>query len=188
MTIQPPMRTLKLTLESRSLVPSVHCWRVNDGYVRTNTWSPDGELVTIGLAGPGDLLPPPRPEWQPSERACLTRALLAEVTPSPEELTASLHSQIAQMTTLLRIGRLRPVDARLLHLLRWIGERFGIVTSRGTLLSLQEMNLTHRVLAEICGTTRVSITKALSHYKTAGMIGTQGEVDLLLPHPHRTLY
>ncbi|MCT0209929.1 MULTISPECIES: helix-turn-helix domain-containing protein [Synechococcales] len=92
------------------------------------------------------------------------------------------------MTTLLRIGRLRPVDTRLLHLLRWIGERFGIVNSRGTLLSLQEMNLTHRVLAEICGTTRVSITKALSHYKTAGMIGTQGEVDLLLPHPHRTLY
>ncbi len=89
---------------------------------------------------------------------------------------------------LLRIGRLRPVETRLLHLLHWIGARFGIVNSRGTVLSLQEMNLTHRVLAELCGTTRVSITKALSHCKAAGVIVSQGEVDLLLPHRHQVLH
>lgn len=187
MMIQPPMRTLKLTLESRSLVPSVHCWRVSDGYIRTNTWSPDGDVVTIGLAGPGDLLPPLSPEWQAAERACLTRTMLVEVTPSQEDLATCLHGQIAQTMNLLRIGRLRPVEARLLHLLHWIGARFGIVNSRGTVLSLQEMNLTHRVLAELCGTTRVSITKALSHCKAAGVIVSQGEVDLLLPHRHQML-
>jgi CRP-like cAMP-binding protein len=188
MMIKPPTPTLKLTLESKSLVPSMHHWRVSDGYIRTNTWSSDGDVVTVGLAGPGDLLPPLSPDWQTAERVCLTRTLLVEATPSQEDLAACLHNQIDQTISLLRIGRLRPVDTRLLHLLNWIGTRFGIVNSRGTLLSLQEMNLTHRVLAELCGTTRVSITKSLSRYKTAGTIVMQGDLDLLLPHRHPALH
>jgi CRP-like cAMP-binding protein len=181
------VRNLQLTLESQSVVPSNRCWRLHDGYIRVNTWTPDGDVVSIGLSGPGDLLTPLGLEWEATERVCLTRASVEEVSPSNEELAACLEGQMAQAITLLQIGRLRPVDARLLHLFRWIGSRFGIVNSQGTIVSLQEMNLTHRALAELTGMTRVSVTKALSRFKSRGLIVTRGDLDLLLPHASQGL-
>lgn len=182
MTHSLSVRNLQLTLESQTVVPSHRCWRLHDGYIRVNTWTTDGDVVTIGLSGPGDLMTPLSLEWEATERVCLTRASVEEVSPSNEELSACLNSQMAQAITLIQIGRLRPVDARLLHLMRWIGARFGMVNSQGTILSLQDMNLTHRALAELTGMTRVSVTKALSRFKTSGLIVTRGDLDLLLPH------
>jgi CRP-like cAMP-binding protein len=182
MTNSLSVRNLQITLESQTVVPSHRCWRLHDGYIRVNTWTTDGDVVTIGLSGPGDLMTPLSLEWEATERVCLTRASVEEVSPSNEELAACLNSQMAQAITLIQIGRLRPVDARLLHLMRWIGARFGMVNSQGTILSLQEMNLTHRALAELTGMTRVSVTKALSRFKTSGLIVARGELDLLLPH------
>ncbi|MCP9850349.1 Crp/Fnr family transcriptional regulator [Cyanobium sp. Morenito 9A2] len=138
--------------------------------------------MTIGLAGPGDLIAPLNLAGEASEIVCLTRVSVEEVSPSNEELTVCLNNQMAQAITLLRIGRLRPVDTRLIHLLHWIGARFGIINSQGTVLSLQEMNLTHRTLADLTGMTRVSVTKALSRFKSRGLIVATREVDLLLPH------
>lgn len=42
------------------------------------------------------------------------------------------------------------------------------------------MNLTHRHLAEIAGMTRVTVTKALSHYRQAGMMVREGNDELLI--------
>ena len=182
MTHRLPVRNLQLTLESQTVVPSHRCWRVHEGYIRVNTWTADGDVVTIGLAGPGDLMTPLSLDWEATERVCLTQSSVEEVSPSSEEFTACLSSQMAQAITLLQISRLRPVDARLLHLFHWIGTRFGIVNSQGTIVSLHEMNLTHRALAELTGMTRVSVTKALSRFKSRGLIVTRGDLDLLLPH------
>jgi CRP-like cAMP-binding protein len=66
-------------------------------------------------------------------------------------------------------------------LLRWLGINFGQVSSRGYRLSLKEMNLTHRSLAEICGLTRVTVTKNLNRYKTLGILQNIGEADLFIP-------
>jgi hypothetical protein len=41
-------------------------------------------------------------------------------------------------------------------------------------------NLTHRHLAEIAGMTRVTVTKALSHYRQAGMMVREGSDELLI--------
>jgi CRP-like cAMP-binding protein len=43
------------------------------------------------------------------------------------------------------------------------------------------MNLTHRSLAEICGLTRVTVTKNLNRYKTLGLLQSVGEADLFIP-------
>lgn len=75
---------------------------------------------------------------------------------------------------------LEPVETRLFRLLVWLGERFGRVSRRGVSLSLEEMNLTHRQLAEIVGMTRVTVTKALSHYRQAGMMVREGNDELLV--------
>jgi CRP-like cAMP-binding protein len=42
------------------------------------------------------------------------------------------------------------------------------------------MNLTHRQLAEIAGMTRVTVTKALSHYRQVGMMVREGNDELLV--------
>lgn len=75
---------------------------------------------------------------------------------------------------------LEPVETRLFRLLVWLGERFGRVSRRGVSLSFQEMNLTHRQLAEIAGMTLVTVTKALSHYRQAGMMVREGNDELLV--------
>ena len=56
----------------------------------------------------------------------------------------------------------------------------GRVSRRGVSLSFQEMNLTHRQLAEIAGMTQVTVTKALSHYRQAGMMVREGNDELLV--------
>jgi hypothetical protein len=43
------------------------------------------------------------------------------------------------------------------------------------------MNLTHRGLADICGLTRVTVTKNLNRYKALGLLQPAGESDLFIP-------
>jgi CRP-like cAMP-binding protein len=65
--------------------------------------------------------------------------------------------QIRNTEEIFEINRIRSAERRLLMLLRWLGVRFGQDSSRGYRLSLKDMNLTHRSLAEICGLTRGSL-------------------------------
>ena len=51
----------------------------------------------------------------------------------------------------------------------------------GYRLSLKDMNLTHRNLADICGLTRVTVTKNLNRYKALGWLQEAGEADLIIP-------
>ena len=89
-------------------------------------------------------------------------------------------NQSVQTSTLLRLSRCRPAESRMFQLLLWIGERFGRVSSRGVSLSFEDMNLTHKQLAEISGLTRVTVTKAMSHFRQEGFLVKDGPDDLLL--------
>ena len=85
-----------------------------------------------------------------------------------------------QASTLLRLSRVRPAESRLFPLLLWLGERFGRVSSRGVSLCFDDMNLTHRHLAEISGLTRVTVTKAITHFRQRGYLRKEGADELLL--------
>jgi CRP-like cAMP-binding protein len=61
-----------------------------------------------------------------------------------------------------------------------MGERFGRISSRGVSLSLEDMNLTHRHMAEIAGLTRVTVTKAMSHFRQQRYLIKEGCDELLL--------
>jgi CRP-like cAMP-binding protein len=93
----------------------------------------------------------------------------------------SMLSVIRNTEEIFELNRIRSAERRLLMLLRWLGINFGQVSSRGYRLSLKEMNLTHRSLAEICGLTRVTVTKNLNRYKTLGLLQNIGEADLFIP-------
>jgi CRP-like cAMP-binding protein len=42
------------------------------------------------------------------------------------------------------------------------------------------MNLTHQALAEICGLTRVTVTKTLNHHKRLGLLHQVSDTDLMV--------
>ena len=43
------------------------------------------------------------------------------------------------------------------------------------------MNLTHRALADLCGLTRVTVTKMLNRYKSDGVLQQVSNDDLFIP-------
>jgi hypothetical protein len=180
-------RELHLNLQAAAAVPCNLNWRIEDGYLRVACWSEQGELCTFGLWGPGDLVIPSLITVAPLQLLALSSARVEEADPSPAEREAFLLDQSLQTATLLRLSRTRPAESRLFQLLLWIGERFGRVSSRGVSLSFDDMNLTHRHLAEISGLTRVTVTKAISRFRHEGYLCKEGSDELLLREalPHR---
>lgn len=173
-------RSLHFNLNAGADVPAHLSWRIDDGYLRLCSWSDRGDPFTLGVWGPGDLVIPSLVTLSPMHLQALSSARVEEAHPSRGEREAFLLDQCLQTSTLLRLSRARPAESRLFQLLLWMGERFGRVSQRGVSLSLEDMNLTHRHLAEISGLTRVTVTKAISHYRQAGFLIKEGTDELLL--------
>ncbi len=181
MSLSMHAQPLHLKLRADDHLPADLSWRIDDGYIRANTWNEEGESITLGIWGPGELITPSGCGVTPFELISLTRVVVEECEPSDLEVVQFLRDQITQTASLLQIHRIRPADARLLRLLHWIGARFGRICSRGTTLSLEDMNLTHRHLADIAGMTRVTVTKSLTRFRSKGLVVRLSETDLLLP-------
>jgi CRP-like cAMP-binding protein len=163
-------------------VPCNLSWRIEDGYLRVASWGDQGESVTLGLWGPGDLVIPPLMVFDPLQLSALSTIRLVETSPNTLERETFLVSQSQQISTLLKLSRTRPAEVRLFQLLTWMGERFGRVSRRGVSLCFEELNLTHRNLAEISGLTRVTVTKAISQFRQAGTLVREGQDEWLLPN------
>jgi CRP-like cAMP-binding protein len=181
MTASLHKRPLRLTLHPNDVLPEAMSWRVVEGYVRSLTWDWEGESITLGLWGPGDVISSEDPPLQPLELHCLTTVVVDHLEPSVDEIEQHLRRERQMLAELAVIQRIRSADARLLKLLLWIGQSFGQVNSHGCRLSLSELNLTHRGLADLCGLTRVTVTKILSRFRADGQLLAIGEDDLLIP-------
>ncbi|NES68072.1 MAG: Crp/Fnr family transcriptional regulator [Okeania sp. SIO2D1] len=77
-------------------------------------------------------------------------------------------SHIQKTQELLRIIHSRKIKLRLLRLLKWLTDRFGNQLPEGKIL---DMRLTHQELAEIIGTSRVTITRLLNQFEKEQKIG-----------------
>ena len=180
MRVAMTARSLHLNLQASAVVPSTLNWRVEDGHLRLVTSEAQGPWLTLALWGPGDLVIPSLITMTPMPLLALAVARVVEAQPERQEREAFLVDQILQTSTLLRLSRTRPAEQRRLQLLLWIGQRFGRVSSRGVSLSFGDMNLTHRILAQISGLTRVKVTKAMSRFREEGWLIKDGVDDLLL--------
>ena len=174
-------RVLRLTLGAGEHLPANVPWRIDDGYLRVSSWGDHTQHFTLGLWGPGELVIPALIGVQPMELTALSSVRVEAHEPSQAEKQFFLEDQVQQASKLLQLTRVRPAELRLLHLLMWLGQRFGRVSSRGISLSFDDMNLTHRHLAELAGLTRVTVTKALSRFRQEGVLLTDGSDALLLP-------
>ncbi|MEG3438839.1 helix-turn-helix domain-containing protein [Pannus brasiliensis CCIBt3594] len=151
-------------------------WLVCQGWVKLSTIDEDGEVALVGLVGPsmpfGKCMTALRGYHATalSDMVQLISIGSAEINDSPtirEIVLPQLLSRLCQTESLLAISRSRQIHERLYLLLEWLRANFGQPIPGGQRLSVR---LTHRELASICGTTRVTISRLLGKMKEDGKI------------------
>lgn len=172
-------RGLRLRLEAGQSLPIHVCWQIEDGYLRATSWTNQRDIFTVGIWGPGEVIIPQLLAQKPIELRTLSSAQVQEWIPDPAHHHACVQGHIQQIATLLELTRIRPAEARLFSLLVWLGERFGSSTAQGRSVPLDALNLTHRQLAEMASVSRVTVTKALGHFRQQGWLQRTGELDVL---------
>ena len=172
---------IKLNLSANSTLPTQCSCHIEQGYVRMASLTEAGEYVSLGLWGPGELLIPTSLGGAHQEWLALSDARVCQREPTTDEYKEFVLDQLRQTSSLLVIQRVRPIEDRLLQLLIWLGEKFGRINSMGMSLSTNDLNLTHRSLAELAGTTRVTVTKTLTRFRLEGQLLSNENNDLLIP-------
>ncbi|NDC14545.1 MAG: Crp/Fnr family transcriptional regulator [Synechococcaceae bacterium WB9_2_170] len=177
-TAQAPLR---LTLQPGDILPETLNWRIHDGYVRTSAWDEEGESIVLGIWGPGDWVTASYSAIKPIEIQCISTVIVEQFQPAQKDVSELLQRQIQNLEEILLVNRIKLADDRLLSLLALISRRFGQVNSKGYKLSLKDMNLTHKALADISGLTRVTVTKILNRFKHRGLLQQVSKDDLIVP-------
>jgi CRP-like cAMP-binding protein len=143
-------------------------WKIEAGVVRTLTYLEDGTIATLELWGSGDVVGKALSRINPFQIECLTNV---EVTLLPvekyEQLAEVLLIHVQQMEVLMMIRSYKRVDIMLIKLLSWLTTRFGHAIAAGNLIDLR---LTHQDIADLLGTTRVTVTRTLSKFEEQGII------------------
>lgn len=148
------------------------------------------------LLGPGDLLRPARSDgaaesifqtsWrviEPLRIAVLDHRFLMRLAPYPEiagELIGRAVDRAGHVLVHMAIAHHPRVDARLLHLLWQLANRWGRVTPHGVSLPLR---LTHELLADLVAAQRPSVTLSLQQLERQGQITREGGRLLLIGAP-----
>ena len=163
--------------ETISLKPNVF-WLLKQGAVKTFTWNEAGTVVTLGYWGPEDVIGQPLSRVEPYEIQCLTRVEAVCIPQHQwEQVSEAICRSIQQMERLLCIVRSDRVYQRLLGILVWLAQKFGRQVEQGQLI---ELRLTHQELAEIAGTTRVTVTRLLYQFEKEGKISRPRRHCILL--------
>jgi CRP-like cAMP-binding protein len=163
-------KNTKQIFPRRSFLPEHQSflWQIESGFVRTYTYLEDGTTVALGLWGTDDIVGSSLSRLQPYQMECLTK-VEARIFPLEEweQPTQTLLHHIQQAEELMVIRSYKKVDIMLLKLLAWLSTKFGSQVEKGRLI---DMRLTHEDLAEILGSTRVTVTRILGQFEQEGMI------------------
>lgn len=154
----------------RTSLPVKHncVWQIKTGAVRTLTWLEDGTTIAIGIWGPGDMVGQPLTTVNPYQIESLTAVEATLLALGDEPLPSEwVLRHLQQAEALMVIRSYRRVDIMLAKLLAWLAKRFGRSINQGNLIDLR---LTHQDLAELVGTTRVTITRTLGQFEQQGLI------------------
>ncbi|MBD2435197.1 Crp/Fnr family transcriptional regulator [Nostoc sp. FACHB-110] len=163
-------RNTKQHFTRRSFLPEHQniLWQIEKGFVRTFTYLEDGTTVALGLWGPGDTVGKALSKMEPYQMECLTKVEVS-IIPIEEwfQPKETLLAHIQQAQELMVIRSYKKVDTMLIKLLAWLSKKFGSDVEKGRLI---DMRLTHEDLAEMLGSTRVTITRILGQFEEEGLI------------------
>ncbi|AKG20968.1 Crp/Fnr family transcriptional regulator [Calothrix sp. 336/3] len=155
---------------ARSLLPvkEKHLWKIEQGAVRIVTWHEDGTILTLGIWGAGDVVGKALSKTEPHQIECLTK-VEASLLPMTDwyEITQILQVHLQQAEEMMLIRSQKTVDIMVVKLFSWLGQKFGREVKEGKLIDLR---LTHQDIAEMIGSTRVTITRVLQQLEDQGLI------------------
>ncbi|NJR39543.1 MAG: Crp/Fnr family transcriptional regulator [Leptolyngbyaceae cyanobacterium CSU_1_4] len=152
-------------------------WQIESGIVRTATWGTDSAIVPLGFWGSNDIIGLPLSQITSYQIDCLTDV---SVRILPKELPCPLDamiSHIQQMEELLKMMHSNSVEQRLLKFLFWFANKFGHDTQNGQIIKVR---LTHQQIAEVIGSTRVTVTRLLQKFQSERMLNWSEERYMLL--------
>jgi CRP-like cAMP-binding protein len=158
-------------------------WRVERGIVRTSTLNEQGKITALGYWRTGDVVGQPLNALEILQIECITTV---EATPLQRDawsfhLPAILrHSQMKAQ--LISHVMNESVPQRLVHVLRWLGRRFGVPLPDGVLIDLP---LSHTAMGELIGSTRVTMTRTLGNLSKQNILAQakRSRIILLPPLP-----
>ncbi|MBE9030680.1 Crp/Fnr family transcriptional regulator [filamentous cyanobacterium LEGE 11480] len=142
-------------------------WQITDGYVRNITWTKDGEMTTLGIWGEYDFLGHALSIVTPYCLECITPVTAVLCAYPINRMHEILLHNAQQTEKLLAISHERQVYERLRSLLTWLARRFGESAPAGRMLKI---GLTHQQLADLAGTTRVTVTRFMQQLERDGWI------------------
>jgi len=152
------------------------------------------DTISSELLGPGDLIRPWGPDGAPrllgqqtqwqvladARLAVLTRGFGIAVSRYPEVsamLIDRIDDRAERLATLKAIGQLNSVERRLVALFWHLAERWGRMTGDGVVVPL---TLSHRLLGELVGARRPTVSTALAGLARDGRLMRRGSGDWLL--------
>jgi CRP-like cAMP-binding protein len=176
-----PPRTVQ-HFQRREIIPfnPRTIWQIESGVVRTATWGMGESPISLGFWGKGDIVGAPLSRISPYQLDCLTDVTLC-ILPSDISYPAeALVSHCQQTEELLRIMHICSIEQRLLKFLVWFGEKFGEETEEGRLIKVR---LTHQEIAEMIGSTRVTVTRSLQKFQAERLLNWSDERYMILSYP-----
>lgn len=151
-------------------------WQVQQGLVKLNTFSENGEEILIGIAGPSVPFGPGLTSLQIyqatalSDEVELVSVAWQDITTIPElaqSLLSRVSQRLQQAERFISVSGRRRVQDRLHHFLLLLKQEVGQPVSNGTRI---QVRLTHEDLANACCTTRVTVTRILGKLQQQGKI------------------
>jgi CRP-like cAMP-binding protein len=104
----------------------------------------------------------------PYELECLTDVQVQAIPRSHwRSITDQLIDHAQESQQLLAILRQERIRDRILAFLRWLSYKFGRESANGRVI---ELKLSHRAIAEILGTSRVTVTRTLGQLEEEGLM------------------
>ncbi len=165
--------------------PSVY-WLIRQGAVRTHAYLEDGSVITMGIWTQGDVVSKLLTCHSNYYIEALSQVEAIPIQPTVWQPPVDVIISYWQETEILVLARAQQrIETRLLSVFQWLARRFGKPLERGCLIDLQ---LSHQDLAELVGTTRVTITKALKQLEHQGMIDRTARKLVLLQEPRYWFY
>uniref|UniRef100_B8HKY0 Putative transcriptional regulator, Crp/Fnr family n=1 Tax=Cyanothece sp. (strain PCC 7425 / ATCC 29141) TaxID=395961 RepID=B8HKY0_CYAP4 len=169
---------------SHLLLNAYPLWQIQAGLVRSYTLLDDGSIATLGLWGSGDLVGSLFSSNETYTVECLT---YVEAIPVPASelvgFTNTLQSQFRQLHDFMEILHARPVELALIRLLNWLSQKFGQPVAEGQMITIP---LTHQLLGDAMGVSRVTITRLLKQFEKEEIIQRLPQRLILLQNPQPT--
>ena len=142
-------------------------WEILRGVVKTETWTENGKIINLGYWGIGDVVGKPLTTIELYEISCVTPVVVRSIDPKDASAIPRMIQHIQGLQKMAWVIRQDSVAAQLWCLLIWLFEKFGAAIPNGYLIDLR---LTHQEIAELAGSSRVTITRLVRQFESQRLL------------------